>query len=249
MTGKALGIVFPVAFWLIVWQVASMAIAQEVLLVSPVAVAMRLAELVQTVDFWGSIAVSLSRIAVGFLLAMVLGTLLAALSSRFQWVRRLLAPLVQAVKAVPVASFVILVLIWVPSRNLSVVISFLMVLPVIYTNVLGGILSTDRKLLEMAQVFRIPLFRRIRYIYLSQLLPYLRTGFSLSLGLCWKAGVAAEVIGIPKGSIGEKLYEAKVYLETPDLFSWTLVIVLISVIFEKLFLRFIDKTVAFIEKM
>ena len=154
-----------------------------------------------------------------------------------------------AIKAVPVASFIILVLIWGPSRNLSVVISFLMVLPVIYTNDLGGILSTDRKLLEMAQVFRIPLFRRIRYIYLSQLLPYLRTGFSLSLGLCWKAGVAAEVIGIPKGSIGEKLYEAKVYLETPDLFSWTLVIVLISVIFEKLFLRFIDKTVALIEKM
>lgn len=123
-----------------------------------------------------------------------------------------------AVKAVPVASFIILILIWVPSRNLSIVISFLMVLPVIYTNVLNGIRSTDPKLLEMARVFRIPLFRRIRYIYLSQLLPFLRTGFSLSLGLCWKAGVAAEVIGIPKGSIGEKLYEAKVYLETPDLF-------------------------------
>ncbi|MFR8023128.1 ABC transporter permease [Eisenbergiella massiliensis] len=175
--------------------------------------------------------------------------MLASLSAAFRFVRDLLAPAMAAIKAVPVASFIILVLIWVPSRNLSVVISFLMVLPVIYTNVLGGILSTDRKLLEMAQVFRIPLFRRIRYIYLSQLLPYLRTGFSLSLGLCWKAGVAAEVIGIPKGSIGEKLYEAKVYLETPDLFSWTLVIVLISVIFEKLFLRFIDKTVALIEKM
>ena len=153
-----------------------------------------------------------------------------------------------AIKATPVASFIILVLIWVPSRNLSVIISFLMVLPVIYTNVLNGIRSTDPKLLEMARVFRVPLIRRIRYIYLSQLLPFLRTGFSLSLGLCWKAGVAAEVIGIPKGSIGEKLYEAKVYLETADLFSWTLVIVLISVIFEKLFLRLIDRGVALIEK-
>ncbi len=135
-----------------------------------------------------------------------------------------------AIKAIPVASFIILVLIWVPSRNLSIVISFLMVLPVVYTNVLNGIASTDRKLLEMAQVFRVPLSRRIRYIYLSQLLPFLRTGFSLSLGLCWKAGIAAEVIGIPKGSIGEKLYEAKVYLQTADLFAWTLVIVLISVL-------------------
>ena len=222
-----------VAVWLAVWELASLYIGQEILLVSPVSVLRRLTVLAVQSDFWGSIAFSL----------------LASLSAAFRFVRDLLAPAMAAIKAVPVASFIILVLIWVPSRNLSVVISFLMVLPVIYTNVLGGILSTDRKLLEMAQVFRIPLFRRIRYIYLSQLLPYLRTGFSLSLGLCWKAGVAAEVIGIPKGSIGEKLYEAKVYLETPDLFSWTLVIVLISVIFEKLFLRFIDKTVALIEKM
>ena len=238
-----------VAVWLAVWELASLYIGQEILLVSPVSVLRRLTTLAVQSDFWGSIAFSFFRIIGGFLLASLCGTLLASLSAAFRFVRDLLAPAMAAIKAVPVASFIILVLIWVPSRNLSVVISFLMVLPVIYTNVLGGILSTDRKLLEMAQVFRIPLFRRIRYIYLSQLLPYLRTGFSLSLGLCWKAGVAAEVIGIPKGSIGEKLYEAKVYLETPDLFSWTLVIVLISVIFEKLFLRFIDKTVALIEKM
>ena len=229
-----------VAVWLAVWELASLYIGQEILLVSPVSVLRRLTVLAVQSDFWGSIAFSFFRIIGGFLLASLCGTLLASLSAAFRFVRDLLAPAMAAIKAVPVASFIILVLIWVPSRNLSVVISFLMVLPVIYTNVLGGILSTDRKLLEMAQVFRIPL---------SQLLPYLRTGFSLSLGLCWKAGVAAEVIGIPKGSIGEKLYEAKVYLETPDLFSWTLVIVLISVIFEKLFLRFIDKTVALIEKM
>ena len=209
-----------VAVWLAVWELASLYIGQEILLVSPVSVLRRLTVLAVQSDFWGSIAFSFFRIIGGFLLASLCGTLLASLSAAFRFVRDLLAPAMAAIKAVPVASFIILVLIWVPSRNLSVVISF-----------------------------RIPLFRRIRYIYLSQLLPYLRTGFSLSLGLCWKAGVAAEVIGIPKGSIGEKLYEAKVYLETPDLFSWTLVIVLISVIFEKLFLRFIDKTVALIEKM
>jgi NitT/TauT family transport system permease protein len=72
-------------------------------------------------------------------------------------------------------------------------------------------------------------------------MPYLRSAFSISLGLCWKSGIAAEVIGIPKGSIGEKLYQAKVYLDTPDLFSWTIVIIVISIIFEKLFLKAIDK--------
>lgn len=237
-----------VVLWLMVWELASLYIGQEILLVSPVSVLRRLCGLALLPDFWASIAFSFFRIIGGFMLAAFCGTLLAGLASAFGFFRDLLAPAMAAIKATPVASFIILVLIWVPSRNLSVIISFLMVLPVIYTNVLNGIRSTDPKLLEMARVFRVPLMRRIRYIYLSQLLPFLRTGFSLSLGLCWKAGVAAEVIGIPKGSVGEKLYEAKVYLETADLFSWTLVIVLISVIFEKLFLWLTDRAVALIEK-
>ena len=159
------------------------------------------------------------------------------------------APAVMVVKAVPVASFIILVLVWVPSRNLSVVISFLMVFPILYTNVLDGILSTDPKLLEMADVFALPHAVRIRYIYVSQVLPFFRTGCSIGLGLCWKAGVAAEVIGIPDGSIGEKLYNAKVYLNTPDLFAWTVVIVLISLLFEKLFLAMVDGAVIRLERM
>lgn len=111
-----------------------------------------------------------------------------------------------------------------------------MVLPVVYTNMFEGISRVDGQLLEMADVFQVSVFKKFRYIYLSQLMPYFKSACSLSLGLCWKAGVAAEVIGIPDGSIGEKLYEAKVYLETPDLFAWTLTIVLLSVCFEKAFL-------------
>ena len=128
-------------------------------------------------------------------------------------------------------------------------ISFLMVFPVIYTNVLSGIRNTDPQLLEMAQVFELPASRRIRYIYVSQVLPYFRAACSLALGLCWKAGVAAEVIGIPDGSMGEKLYSAKIYLDTPDLFAWTLVIVLVSLAFERLFLALLDRIVARLERM
>lgn len=251
--------------WLLLWELLSLYIGQEILLVSPVSVVIRLTELMTGIRFspadtarlqffpdsaaifWRSIAFSFGRIVGGFLLAAMAGSLLAALSSVCSMIRDLLSPAMAAIKAVPVASFIILILIWVPSRNLSVIISFLMVLPVMYTNVLNGIAALDPLLLEMAHVFRIPPLRRIRYIYLSQLLPFLRSGFSLSLGLCWKAGVAAEVIGIPKGSIGEKLYEAKVYLETADLFAWTLVIVVLSVCFEKCFLFLLDRTAALLE--
>ena len=244
-----------VALWLFAWELLSIYIGQEILLVSPVSVLVRLLELItgsgqpaEAARFWSAAAFSFVRIIGGFLAASAAGVLLACLAGVFRPVRDLLAPAMTAIKAVPVASFIILVLIWVPSRNLSVVISFLMVLPIVYTNVLNGIRSMDGQLLEMARVFRVPLSRRIRYIYLSQLLPFLRTAFSLSLGLCWKAGIAAEVIGIPDGSIGERLYESKVYLQTADLFAWTLVIVALSIGFEKCFLWAVDRIVLRLEQ-
>ena len=162
-------------------------------------------------DFWKSVVFSFVRIILGFSLALILGTVLAALSSAFFAVEVLMEPLIMVIKATPVASFIILCLIWIPSRNLSVFISFLMVFPVVYTNILEGIRQTDKQLLEMADSFG--------------------------------AGIAAEVSGIPAGSIGEKLYNAKVYLETPDLFAWTIVIIAVSVGFEKIFMFALRRSV------
>lgn len=239
--GKTKVRLWAVLFWLAVWELVARMIGQEILLVSPVAVVCRFLELAVTAGFWRSVAFSFSHIVCGFLLALSAGILLAALSFASSFVRDLTAPVMAVIKATPVASFVILILIWVSSRNLSIVISFLMVLPVVYTNILEGIRSTDSSLLEMAKVFQVPFGKRLRYIYVSQVMPFFRTACSLSLGLCWKAGVAAEVIGIPDGSIGEKLYEAKVYLETPDLFAWTLTIILLSAGFEKCFLFAVNR--------
>lgn len=241
-----------VLVWIVVWQLGSMLLNRGSLLMlaaSPWQVLTRLAELVITAGFWASIGFSLLRIAVGFLLAVVLGVLLAALSARFVRVKELLMPAMLAIKTIPVASFIILALILFSSRNLSAVISFLMVLPILYTNVLTGIESTNRSLLEMAQVFRLSPMRRIRYLYVPQVLPFFQSGCAVSLGLCWKSGIAAEVIGIPAGSIGEHLQQAKVYLNIPDLFAWTLVIVLVSLAFEKLALWLIRWAAKRLERM
>ncbi len=167
--------------------------------------------------------------------------MLAALSAVSRTVKALISPLMRLLKAVPVASFIILALLWIKSANLSVLISFVMVLPVIYTNVLQGIESADKKLLEMAKVYRMKPSKQFRYIYLPSVMPALTAGCSVALGFSWKSGIAAEVIGIPTGSIGEKLYEAKLYLMTGELFAWTLVIVLLSVLFEKLVMLLIHK--------
>lgn len=230
-----------VLFWLFVWEIVSLYLHSQILLVSPIQVLVRLTQLLVTHRFWESVAFSFCCIAGGFLLATVTGVLLAALSACFKRVEELLIPLMLAIKSIPVASFIILALIWFSSRNLSVLISFLMVLPVIYTNVLDGIRAASPSLLETARVFRLPIRQCIRYIYVPEVLPFFRSGSRIALGLCWKAGIAAEVIGMPRGSIGERLQQAKIYLDTPDLFAWTLVIICISLCFEKVFLWLLQR--------
>ena len=238
-----------VAFWLLVWQLASMAIGQQLILVSPVRVVLRLGQLVITSEFWGSVANTMVRITLGFCLGAVCGIAAATLSARFRLLEELLAPMMAAVKAIPVASFIILALILFSSKNLAILIAFLMVLPVFYTNLLEGIRSADRELLEMAQVFKIPPARRIRYLSIPQVFPYFRSACAAGLGMSWKSGVAAEVIGIPTRSIGEQLYNAKVYFDTPDLLAWTVVIVLCSLAFEKLCLWLLHRTELWTERM
>lgn len=236
LSNKTLSKIAAVAAALLLWQAAAMILDQKLLLVSPITVVGRLVMLIFESGFWKTVFFSFWRIVFGFILALVTGIILAALAGSSRLFEIFMWPYVSVIKAIPVASFIIISLIWLSSRQLSVFISFLMVLPIIYSNVLTGIKTTDKSLLEMAAVYRIPWTWRALYIYVPQIKPFLISACSTALGLCWKSGIAAEVIGIPGGSIGERLYTAKVYLDTGDLFAWTIVIVLISVAFEKLFL-------------
>lgn len=234
--------IWAIVFWLLVWQISSMIISQEILLVSPVSAFQRLIELSTSIEFWRSILFSFIRITTGFLLALIFGSLFGIISSYKKWFRQLIEPLILIIQAIPVASFIILCLVWISSDNLSIFISFLMVLPIIYRNILNGISEVPKDLIEMATLFKVSKIKRIKYIYMSQVAPYLRSACSVSLGLCWKSGIAAEVIGMPTGSIGDNLYQAKIYLNTKDLFAWTIVIILISIGFQKIFLKLIDFT-------
>ena len=238
------GRLWPVLFWLAVWQAGSLALAQPLLLPSPADALLRLMDLAGTAPFWRAVFRSSGRILGGFALGCAVGTALAVPAARFPAVRRLLDPAVTAAKAVPVASFVILALVWLNSRSLAVFIAALMALPPVYLGVLEGIGTADaedKNLLEMARVFRMPLWARVQAVYLPRVLPAFRTAVSLSLGLCWKAGAAAEVIGLPQGSLGERLYTAKVYFLTADLFAWTAVIIALSACWERALLWALDR--------
>ncbi len=221
---------------LVIWQIAAMEIHQKILLVTPVAVVKRLFTIWQVQGFASSIWFTFYHIAGGFLLGTVLGILLAAVAAKISIVETLLWPWMTTIKSVPVASFVVICLIWLSARNLSVFISFLIVLPVIYQNVLSGLRAADPGMEEMARVFRMRWYRKLRYITIPQLKPFLLSACSVTTGMAWKAGVAAEIIGTPNGSIGKMLYLAKIYLDTDDLLAWTVIIVVISVLSEKLFM-------------
>ena len=225
---------------LLVWQAAAFAVRLEVLLPSPLSVLQTFVRMLFTAAFWKTAAFSLLRIAGGFFAALLLGFLLALAAHRFPWAEMLLWPYVITVKTVPVASVIIICLIWLGSGTLPMFISFLAVFPLIYTNLLQGLKSTDGKLLEMAGLFRVPWLRRLRFLYLPQIEPYLRSACSVALGMAWKSGVAAEVIAVTTGSMGEELYMSKVHYLTPELFAWTLAIVLLSVAMEKTVMRLLD---------
>lgn len=238
--GKKITTLSVVIFWLFLWQLAAVFLDNSILLAGPADVFLDLKENAATASFWKTAGNSFFHILEGFLLGFLAAFLLGTAAAKLPLLEELLSPFMQLVKAVPVASFVVLLLIWFGSARLSVAVTFLMVLPVIYLNVLSGIRHVDKELLEMAKVFEMPAWNRVLFLYRPALMPFLVSGCRAALGMSWKAGVAAEVIGTPDFSIGERIYMSKIYLDTAGVFSWTMVVILLSFLFEKAFLKLLS---------
>ncbi len=227
-------------FWIIIWQIMSILVDMEIFLPSPVAVLKAIFEMILLESTWMIIGTTSLKIMGGFLLGVLVASCFALLASRSVVLESLFVPIMITVKSIPVASFIILILICFSSNQLSVVIGFLMVVPVLYQNLLEGIKQIDKELIEMAQIFGVGIGKRIFYIHFIQVYPYLKAGIATSVGLAFKAGIAAEVIGSPRLSIGEQIFQAKIYLDTVHLFAWTVVVVLLSLFFEKCILFGMD---------
>ena len=224
-----------IIFWFIVWEWLAFVIESDIIIVSPRVTFARLFELAQTVDFWRSIGTSLGRVLRGFLFALVVGVAFAGLSARFMVFSRLVFPAVNVINAVPIASFTILALMAFHSSNLSIFIAFVTVLPIIFYNTFKGIESTDVKLLEMANVFGVPTHRKIFHIYVKTVVPFVASAATTGVGFAWKSGIAAELIGVVRGTIGANLHTSRIFLNTADLFAWTITIVLLSTLMERAF--------------
>ena len=224
-------------FWVAAWYLLAAAMGNPLLLPSPVQVLRRMGQLMVTASFWQTAAASIGRILLGAALAMVLGIGLGVLTSVSSLADALLRPVMTVIQATPVASFAILVLLWLDRDDIPVLICAMMVLPVVHGNVCAGIRSTDPQLLELAKVYRLSRLRILRRIYVPSVLPYFRAACSSSLGLGWKAGIAAEVLTVPKPSIGRMISDAKLYVLTEDMFAWTLLVVILSLLLQRSMLR------------
>ena len=241
---KCVELLLPPAFWLGVWQLFAFLVdrhvqsrGNELRLPYPVTVARALVRLAGRGAFWATVAASLGRILLGLAAGTILGALLALAVYRSPWADRLLSPAIRVIRATPVASFILLVLLWTGKNAVPAIISGLMVLPVVWANLIRGLRETDPKLLELARAYRFSRWKTTRLIYLPSLRPYFLSAVTTALGLAWKSGVAAEVLCIPRAAIGTRIYESKLYLEIPDLFAWTAVVVVLSLLLEALLRR------------
>ena len=232
---RAAWILAALFFWIGLWALLSRKIGLEFVLPSPLAVAKRLWELLQTSDFYKTLLFSFLRILTGFAAGVISGAVLGFSAAKWRPVDALISPAMTVIRSTPVASFIIVVILLMDKEFVSSFICFLMVLPVVYQNVVLGIRKIDPHLLEMASVFRIQKSVRLKQIEIPSVLPFFLSSVKLAIGLAWKAGVAAEVLSLPKISIGKRIFEAKNMLESADVYAWTVAIILISVAFEKLF--------------
>jgi len=218
---------------LLLWQLLAMAINEPVFLVSPITVVARFFSLLTEGSFWSALGFSFLRIGLGFFAGILFGVLHGALSGKYPVAETLLYPYMVTVRSVPVASFAVIALLWFSHETVSAFISFLIVLPIVYNAVLEGVHNLDPKMKEMAAVFRFSPLARLKLVWLPGVRPFLLSAVRVGVGLAWKSGVAAELIGVPRGSVGELLYNSKIYFNTAELFAVTLVIILCTVLCEK----------------
>ena len=222
-----------VAFWIALWWAVAAIFNKPLLLPTPLETLKTLLALCATGEFYLTVLLSLTRILCGILLALAGGSLLALLTTQSAFCHHLFSPLLTLFKATPVASVIFLILLWVGRDNVPLWIAFMMAFPIVWSNVREGLLQTDKQLLEMAKIFNVPRARVLFKLRLPALTPYFLSACRSAIALAWKAGIAAEVLCVPARSIGRAIYEGKTYMMTEELFAWTFLVVVISVLIEK----------------
>ncbi len=229
------------SIWLFIWQLGHFLVGNELLIPSPLSTLIRLAEMLQTIDFYRQVAATFYRVFVGVMVSLVVGGISALLSYKIRFIDELFKPMVTFMKTTPVMAIIILALLWFKSGQVPIFVCFLMVYPIIYTNVLTGLRQLDQSLIELNKVFEVKPVLQIKECYWPQLIPYLKAALQLAIGIGWKVVIAAEVLAVPYYAMGYELLDAKIYLETSEVFAWVIAIIILSQCCEAMVNRMLNR--------
>lgn len=219
-------------FWIGVWYLASFLVDSVLLLPTPHDTLFALLELLCTQEFYNAVLSTLLRVALGLFFGIAAGVILAFLSYKFVFLKNVLSPAISVIRATPVASFIVLLWVLLSGNTLTVLVAFLMVMPIIWQNTLDGFSSVPTELIEVADVFEFSFKRRFKVLILPVISNYIFPALITSVGLAWKSEIAAEIIAYTKNSIGMYINDAKTFLMTPTVFAWTAIIVIMSILLE-----------------
>lgn len=222
---------------LIIWKISALIIGAEIILPSPENVILSLINIIRTKGFLSRVSSTLFRGIVGFIISFTTGIIVGVLAGLFKKFRAFVLPIISIIRATPVISVILLALIWFNVNYVPIFVAFLMAFPIVCGNIIEGITTVDKNLLDMAKMYKISLTKQVLHIYLPSILPFIIAGASLSLGVIWKVIVAAEVLSQPKWGVGTSLNEAKAFLITEEVFAWTSIAILLSFVTEKIFNR------------
>ncbi len=220
---------------LLIWKVSALIIGADIILPPPEVVLKSFITIIFSKGFWIKLGYTFLRGILGFLLSYVSGIIVGVLAGLFPRFRAFVFPIITVIRSTPVIAVILLALIWFNVNYVPVFVAFLMAFPIVCGNIIEGLTTVDKNLIQMAEVYKIPLKKQIIHIYIPSIFPFIIAGASLSLGVVWKVVVAAEVLSQPKWGIGTSLNEAKSFLITEEVFAWTIVAILLSSISEIIF--------------
>ena len=232
---KILKTCVPIAVYILIWQLLSMLVGSRLLLLpSPLDTLRAMKDIVVSEAGWKSIGMTVLRILCGYISGCAVGVALAVLTSHFHVLDWLLKPMRSLIKTTPITSFALILLVSVFSGIVPVIVAMIVVVPMIWQTTEEAIKNRSVQLSEMAKIYLRP-WQKLRYVSLPQILPPFFASASTALGFAWKAVITAEILALPKLGIGRQMQFHKIHIEIPELFAWTLLVIILSVLLEYMF--------------
>ncbi len=235
---KILNILLPILsilIVLIIWVIASVSVNSEYILPSISETARALIMVLKSGEFYSSLAFTLLRSVIAFLISFLLAALLVFLSKRFSVAKGLITPIISILRALPTVAVVLILLFWTNSFIAPIIVTMLVILPTIYTGLSALYDGVDKGQLLMCKAFSVSKKQRLTKVIIPQIAPSLLMLIGSNLSLNLKLMVAAEVLSATPNSIGLMLNTSKVFFEIASLLALVCVCIVFGLVIEGVF--------------